>query len=228
VRLLPAVASTAGTGYLLWHIVVVLRGSTTAPWNLGRASGLVSYSLLTLLVIAGLLLSHPTVRRLRRPSQLTRIRLHITLAAFTLVFTLLHVVVLATDPWSQVGWLGALLPMASRYRPVGVTLGVLAVWSGLAAGLTAALAGRALGGVWWPLHKVAGLAFLLAWAHGVIAGSDSATFLVIYLASGGMVLVLALSRYQAGTAADLRDGLTTDRVNGAPALAVVHRQREET
>jgi hypothetical protein len=42
------------------------------------------------------------------------------------------------------------------------------------------------------------------------------------------VLVLALSRYQAGTAADLRDGLTTDRVNGAPALAVVHRQREET
>ncbi len=207
-----ALASTTGTGLLLRHVATSLRGSTTAPWDLGRASGLTSYALLVLLVSAGLLLSHPTLRRLRRPSPLTRIRLHGALAVFTLVFTLLHVVALATDPWAHVGWPGALLPMASRYRPVGVTMGVLAVWSGLVTGVTAALAGRALGRVWWPVHKVAGLAFLLAWAHGVVAGSDSAALLVGYFASGGAVLVLALSRYQAGTAADLRDELTTGRL----------------
>lgn len=218
VRMLAALASTTGCCWLLLHVATTLRGSTTAPWTLGRASGLTSYGLLVLLVSAGLLLSHPTVRRLRRPSQLTRIRLHATLAVFTLSFTMLHVAVLATDPWAHVGWPGALLPLASRYRPVGVTLGIVAVWSGLFTGLTAALAGRALGRVWWPVHKVAGLAFVLAWAHGLTAGSDSAALLVLYLVSGGAVLTLALSRYQASTAADLRDDLPIERPASRPSV----------
>lgn len=198
-------ASTAATGWLLWHVAASLRGVRTAPWDVGRAGGLTSYGLLVVLVSVGLVLSHPASPGLGRLAPLTRMRLHATLAVFTLAFTLLHVVALSTDPWAHVGWQGALLPMASQYRPVGVTLGVLAVWSGLVTGVTAALAGRALGRVWWPVHKVAGLAFLLAWVHGVLAGSDSRTLLVGYGASGGAVLALALSRYQARSAADLRD-----------------------
>ncbi len=210
-RVLLAVGSAASVCWLLVHVAGALRGTSTAPWTLGRASGLTSYALLVALVSAGLLLSHPAVRRLRRPAPLTRIRLHVTLAVFTLAFTVLHVVVLATDPWAHVGWAGAVLPMASQYRPVGVSLGLLAVWSGLVTGVSAALAGRVFGRLWWPVHKAAGLAFLLVWAHGVVAGSDTAALLVFYLATGGAGLTLALSRYQAGTAADLRDELTSDR-----------------
>lgn len=202
-------ASTTGTCWLLWHVAASLRGVRTAPWDLGRAGGLTSYGLLVLLVTVGLLLSHPASPGLRRVAPLTRMRLHVTLAVFALAFTALHVVALATDPWAHVGWRGALLPMASQYRPVGVTLGVLAVWSGLVTGVTASLAGRALGRVWWPMHKVAALAFLLAWVHGVLAGSDSHALLVFYGASGGAVLALALSRYQARSAADLREELVT-------------------
>ena len=227
VRALLALASTTATGSLLWHVATSLQGRKTAPWDLGRASGLTSYGLLVLLVSAGLVLSHPSLRRLRWPGPLARIRLHVTLAVFTLAFTVLHVIVLATDPWAHVGWPGALLPLASPYRPVGVTLGVLAVWSGLLAGVTAALAGRALGRIWWPVHKVAGVAFLLAWAHGVVAGSDSPTLLLVYLASGGAVLTLALSRYQAGTAADLRDDPTDEwlaRAASGPSLVAAHRE----
>ena len=132
-----------------------------------------SYVLLVSLVATGLVLSHPGVRRLARPRPLTRLRFHVSLAVFTLTFTVLHVVVLATDPWAHVGWRGAMLPMASVYRPVGVTLGVIAVWSGVVTGSDGGAGRSGLGRVWWPIHKGAAVAFLLVWVHGVVAGSDT-------------------------------------------------------
>ena len=90
----------------------------------------------------GLVLSHPWRTRWRTPSTPARIRVHVSLAVFTLAFLVLHIVVLATDSYAKVGWWGALLPMASGYRPVAVTLGVIAAYGGLLAGLTAAFAGR--------------------------------------------------------------------------------------
>jgi hypothetical protein len=169
---------------------------------LGRASGLTTYVLLVLLVSMGLVLSHPWRTRIRRPSSAARIRTHVALAVFTLAFLVLHVVVLATDSYAGVGWYGALVPLGSQYRPMAVTLGVLAAYAGLLAGLTAALAGRLTGRVWWPLHKVAVGVLALAWGHGVLAGSDSGLLLAWYLVSGLAVLALAGSRYAARTNAD--------------------------
>ena len=151
---------------------------------LGRAGGLASYVLLVALVVTGLVLAHPWSRHWHRPSPRTRLTLHVSLATFTLVFTTLHVVVLAIDPWAKVGWIGAVLPMASEYRPVPVTLGVLALWAGLVTGLTAALAGRLAARVWWPIHKVAAVILVLVWVHSVLAGSDVAALQGFYLATG--------------------------------------------
>src|SRR6476661_4262087 len=159
----------------LWVYVGIsdrLRGNEAAPWMLARASGFTSYLLMMSLVLVGLLLAHPGATRLRGLNRATRLRIHIALATFTLAFTTLHVVVLALDPFAGLGWRGALLPMAAGYRPVAVTLGVLAVWSALLSGLTAALAGRLTLRIWWPIHKVAVVAFGLAWAHGLLAGTD--------------------------------------------------------
>jgi len=114
----------------------------------------------------------------------------------------LHVVVLATDPWAKVGWPGALLPLASTYRPVPVTLGVLALWAGLLTGVTARLAGRWAARVWWPVHKVSFVVLLLVWAHSVLAGSDVELLRWFYLTSGIAVLALAVTRYGARTPAD--------------------------
>jgi hypothetical protein len=154
------------------------------------------------LVLMGLLMSHPASGHLRRPSRRLQLRIHVGLAVFTLVFTTLHVVTLATDPFAHVGWPGALLPMRSGYRPVGVTLGVIALWSGLVTGVTASLAGRLARRVWWPVHKVAAAAFLLVWAHALQSGSDTPELSRFYLATGGTVLVIALSRYIAMTPDD--------------------------
>lgn len=201
--LVAAVAVSTGiSGYLVGAVAKDLAGNRMAPWIVGRAAGLCSYVLLVALVIMGLLLSHPWRSRIRRPSSATRIRAHVTLAAFTLAFIALHIVALATDRYAGVGWWGALLPMHATYRPVATTLGVIALWAGLLAGVTAALAGRLPRRLWWPIHKVAAVALVLAWAHGVFGGGDTPALLALYLGSAAAVLVVAISRYSARTVTD--------------------------
>jgi hypothetical protein len=202
-------ASVASLGLAARLVAAALAGDA-ATWLLGRAGGVASYLLLVALVTTGLVLAHPWARHLRLPSPRTRLAVHVSLASFTAVFTALHVVVLALDPWAGVGWAGALLPMASGYRPVAVTLGVIALWAGLAAGVTAAFAGRWASRVWWPVHKVAAGSLVLVWAHSVLAGSDVAALQGLYLTTGSAVVALAVTRYAARTPADEVEDLTRD------------------
>lgn len=212
-RLGAVVAVTLSAGVSAWLVGTAfarVRGNHNAPWILGRAAGLTSYLLLVALVLLGLLLSHPWRSRLSWPSTITRIRVHVGLSVFTLVFTALHVVVLATDSYAGVGWRGAFVPMAATYRPLPVTMGVIGLYAGLLAGLTAALAGRVTARLWWPIHKVAAVSLVLVWGHGVLAGSDTRLVVLLYLVSGAVVVAVALSRYAARTPADRVEELTGD------------------
>jgi hypothetical protein len=193
---------SAAASWLVGRATQSIAGNKMAPWILGRASGITAYLLMVLLVALGLVLSHPWRARFRRPSSTQRIRAHISLAVFTLAFLVLHIVVLATDQYAKVGWWGALLPMASQFRPVAVTLGVIGAYSGLLAGITAALAGRWARRVWWPIHKVAAISLVLVWAHGVMAGADTPTLLWFYLVTAAGILALAASRYIVRTPGD--------------------------
>lgn len=201
---LGAAASVGLTAALFGLVVQRLAADRMAPWVVGRAGGLLAYLLLVLLVLSGLMLSHPWRIRYRRPTPAARIRFHAALAAVTLAFTALHILALATDRYAGVGWRGAVLPLGATYRPVPVTLGVVGLWSGLAAGGTAALAGRLPRRLWWPLHKVASISLILCWLHGLLAGSDSVGLHWLYVASAILVLVVALSRYTARTPDDER------------------------
>ena len=97
--------------------------------------------------------------------------------------------------------------MRASYRPVAVTLGLIGLWSGLLAGLTAAFAGHLPLRAWWPIHKVAIGSLVLIWAHGVLAGGDTPALLWLYLGSGALVVALAVTRYVARTPADQRGAL---------------------
>lgn len=211
VRSLGLVAAVTISGGLSAALVAggfrLVAGNRNAPWIIGRAAGVSAYLLLLGLVLLGLVLSHPWRTRIARPSPAARIRLHVALAVFTLVFTVLHVVVLATDRYAGVGWWGAVVPMGASYRPVAVTLGVVGAWSGLLAGGTAALAGRLPARVWWPIHKAAVVSLVLVWMHGVLGGGDTSALRWLYILTGLLVAAVALSRYAARTPADKLAGL---------------------
>lgn len=201
-------ASAIGTGMLLGRAIAQVSGNRMAPWIIARSAGVTSYLLLVCLVLLGIGLSHPWRSRVRRPSAASRIRLHIALSLFTFGFTVLHIVVLATDRYAGVGWWGAFVPMGASYRPLPVTFGILGLWLGLLVGLTAALSGRLPGRAWWPLHKLAGLSLVAVWAHAVFSGSDTTSLRPLYLASAVLVLGFGLTRYAARTTADRRRELS--------------------
>lgn len=209
--------STGLSGWLAGSAARAVAGDKNAPWILGRASGICAYLLLVALVAFGLVLSHPWRTRWRRPATVVRIRIHVSLAVFTLAFLVLHIVVLATDEYAKVGWAGALLPMASDYRPMPVTLGVIATYAGILAGVTASAAGRWAGRVWWPVHKVSALTLVLAWLHGVFTGIDTRSLGWLYAVTALALVLLAASRYIVRTPADRVIELRAEA--GAPARA---------
>lgn len=200
------------TGALLGYAWMTATGSDMGLWVIARASGLVSYLLLTAVTIVGLLMACPPKSSARFLGMAQRLRLHVLLAIFALVFVVLHVVVLAIDPWAEVGWWGALVPFGSAYRPLPVTLGLLALWSGLISGVTAGLAGRGLGRMWLPLHRLAAAGWVLAWLHGVLAGSDTAAWMWMYVVTGAAVLILVVRRVMVRTPKDQLDELREERM----------------
>jgi len=164
------------------------------PWILGRGLGIAAYLSLTALTALGLWLRHPWAQRWPRPTPLVRLRIHAVLAAATVALIAGHVVALVLDTFAGVGWAGAFVPGLSGYRPFAVALGTLSLYATLLVGGTAALAGRLTGRAWQPIHRIALAVFGLAWAHGLLAGSDSPRLRFMYVVSGAIVLVLAATR----------------------------------
>jgi sulfoxide reductase heme-binding subunit YedZ len=192
VILMAAAASTV-CGFLIGIAAVGIAGNSMPLWLVARAAGISAYLLLTGVTLMGIMLSHNTRAR-HRPNP-TRIRLHLSMVIFTFVFILLHIAVLAVDPYAKVGLAGALLPMGAANRPVEVTLGLLSLWSALISGASASMAGRGAGKYWLYLHRLASGAWILAWFHGVLTGVDTPALLGMYTLSGIAVVGVSLWRY---------------------------------
>lgn len=181
------------SGWAVGWVALQMAAGEHPKWLLARVSGLAGLFLLTALVLLGLLLAHPRGTALRSLPRATMLRLHVGLVTFTLVFITLHVLVLALDDYAGVGWSGVLLPLGAEYRPLPVTLGWLGLYAGLVAGLTARFAGR-LGHIWWPIHHTTLVIYAAVWAHGVLAGTDSAALGFWYAGSALLVVATAVSR----------------------------------
>ena len=164
------------------------------PWIFGRGLGIAAYLALTALTAVGLWLRHPAAQRWSWPAPGTRIRAHAVLAALTITLILGHVVALVLDSFAHVGWLGAIVPGASGYRPMAVGLGTVSVYLALVVAATAALAGRLTGRLWRPIHRTAVVVFGLAWTHGLLAGSDGPRLRAMYAVTGGFIGILELTR----------------------------------
>ncbi len=165
------------------------------PWILGRGLGVAAYVSLAALVALGLWFRHPWRRGTRaHVKAAVLLRVHAALAAATVALVAGHVTALALDAYAHVGWSGTLVPGSSHYRPLAVAFGTVGLYVGVLIGASAALAGRFVGRRWLAVHRLAAATFVVLWLHGVEAGSDVATLRWLYVASGVLVTVLAVSR----------------------------------
>ena len=163
-------------------------------WLAARATGITTYLLLTGLVTLGLILSHPTNQSTWRLSK----RLfpwHENLFVFVVAFVVAHVVSIVLDPYAGVGIAGSFIPGLSAYRTAPVALGTLGLYAALVSGITGRWTSLLPAGLWLRLHRFALVAWILSWMHGLLAGTDSAALVPLYVVTGGFVIGAGAYRY---------------------------------
>lgn len=170
------------------------RLTDARPWLAARATGVTAYLLLAAQVVGGLVMSHPTNLSTWKQSK----RLfpwHEHLAVFAISFLVIHVVAISIDRYANVGVVGAIVPGLSSYRPPAVAVGTIALYSLLVTSITARWTKLLPRGAWLKIHRLSAVAFALAWAHAVLAGTDGEALMPLYLATGLPIVALVAHRW---------------------------------
>ena len=162
-------------------------------WLAARATGLVALVLVTLLVVLGILLSHPEQTQWKLAKRIYP--WHESLWVFVIAFLVVHVVSLVVDPYAGIGIGGALVPGLSAYRTAPVAVGVISLYALLITAISARYTRLLPTGWWLKLHRLAGLVLAGAWAHGVLAGTDTKSVAPVYWGIVLAVVAAAAHRY---------------------------------
>ena len=152
-------------------------------WLASRSAGVVAYVLLSASVVLGL----ATTTRLVRARGL-----HERLALLALGAVAAHGLLLLGDTWLHPGLSELLIPFTTGYRPLWTGLGICAAYG--AAGLSLTYyARRRLGARRWrKAHRLIPVAWALAAAHVIGAGTDVVSLWLQVILAATIAAVVAL------------------------------------
>jgi sulfoxide reductase heme-binding subunit YedZ len=162
-------------------------------WMLARASGLTAYICLALATIAGLMLSSKYLGK-KASRNLTLTHEALSIAGVALIFV--HAWAILNDAFFEFTWWSLVVPGLSPYAPLWVGVGVVAANLTLAVVASFYLRKRIGARTWRRIHYTTPFAFAAMTAHGIAAGTDSASVWAIGLYSGLTVVVGTLLGYR--------------------------------
>ncbi len=210
--LAPAAALIAAAGFAISG-----AGSHTV-WYVVRATGIVSYALVTLTVACGLLVTNRAAPPGDRRFDL--FEAHRFLALLAICGGGLHALTLLLDSYIGFSPSQVLVPFTSDYRPLSVGLGVIALYVSIAV-YGSFYVKRWVGQkAWRALHYSTFAVFTLATYHGILSGADTgaAWMLALYLAAILSVLgLLAVRVARASAAQEARPARPSRTQRPAPA-----------
>jgi predicted ferric reductase len=160
-------------------------------WFLARSSGIVAWALLVASVALGLVLSTRALGK--RPTPAWSLDLHRGVSGLAVVLTVVHLAALVLDSYVEFGVAELLVPMASSWRPLAVTWGVVALYLLVAIELSSVLRTRIPVRVWRGIHLTSFVLYVLATLHFVTAGTDVEGVPGAVAIIGSMVLIAALT-----------------------------------
>jgi sulfoxide reductase heme-binding subunit YedZ len=207
-------------------VTLLAAGGPSPLWYLSRGAGAITLVLLSASVILGI----TGTLRWRLGSSTPRFvvdGLHRNVSLLVVVLLAAHVVTSLLDPFAHLRVLDAVVPLASRYRPLWLGLGALALDLLVALIVTSALRARLGLRAWRAVHWAAYACWPVAVLHGVGTGTDARSAWLQAMTAvcvAGVVAALA-ARLLRGwpTRAGLRLGalgLVAAAVVGAVAFAV--------
>jgi methionine sulfoxide reductase heme-binding subunit len=157
-------------------------------WYIARATGVVTLVLLTLSLVLGIAASGRTLSS-SWPRFLTQgLHRNVSLACLALLGA--HIVAVVLDDYVVIGWLDAVVPFVSTYRPLWLGLGTIA-FDLVIVLVVSSLVRHRLGHRGWRLvHWSAYACWPLAVVHGLGTGADSRTQWSTYVTAACVLAVV--------------------------------------
>jgi hypothetical protein len=146
-------------------------------WFISRSSGLIAWLSMSVLTVLGILLASRMLRPIDRPAWL--LALHRWVAALFLVGVGVHLVTLLLDSYIQFGPVEILVPMASTWRPVASTFGVIGLYFTVLVEGSSLVQRKMHRSVWRGIHYTSYLSYVLVSVHAFAAGGDTTRLLVL-------------------------------------------------
>jgi sulfoxide reductase heme-binding subunit YedZ len=140
-------------------------------WYATRATGVVALVLLTATVVLGV----AGTARFATPHwpRVITAQLHRNLSLLSVAFVAAHVVTTVLDPYAPIGWITAIVPFASPYRTLWLSLGTVSSDMLLAVVVTSLLRARLGYRAWRGVHWLGYACWPAALWHGLGTGTDS-------------------------------------------------------
>jgi methionine sulfoxide reductase heme-binding subunit len=187
-------------------------------WYFSRASGIVSYLMLTISVVWGLILS-TKISKEYTPAPAV-LALHNAVGWIAVGIGAMHGFSLMLDTYFTYDLFDILIPFKGPYKPVWVGLGTLSLYIMLLASASFAWKDWLGQRVWRILHYCTFGMYGLVTLHGLMAGTDSWTTGTNLMYVGSMLIVLFLTNYRviAGKEAAARRSGTEGHQTARPAM----------
>jgi methionine sulfoxide reductase heme-binding subunit len=172
---------------------------STALWYASRATGVVCFVLLTIVVLLGIL-----VNRQGRLPGLPRFAvtgLHRSISLLAVVFLAIHVITAVADKYVAIQLIAAVVPFTSSYLPFQVGLGAVALDLIAALIITSLLRAHVSRRLWRGVHWLAYAAYPVALLHSWTSAKD--------MRSGGLLALTVACVLGVGAAAGYRLAVAT-------------------
>jgi methionine sulfoxide reductase heme-binding subunit len=168
--------------------------STDLIWILARSTGTASLVALTLSILTGIALRTGTFAWLSH-NRGVRI-VHGFLTVLWIPLGLAHVIALLFDRYAQIGILDLIIPFGVSYGRLAIGLGTISAQLILIVLISTWMRSSLTNGQWQAFHRLSYVAFVAAFAHGVMSGTDLANPVVAVLAwvTAGAVALVTLRR----------------------------------
>jgi len=158
---------------------------TVLLWYVARASGLVSWVIVSAAVLWGLALSTRALGKRPHPAWL--LDLHRFLGGLALVFTAIHVLAIVSDSYVHFGLVDVLVPLASTWHPVAVAFGIVSLYLLVAIETTSLLRQHLPRRLWRQVHFASFPLFAVSTIHLLTAGTDAGNLVL----QGAVIAALA-------------------------------------
>jgi methionine sulfoxide reductase heme-binding subunit len=156
--------------------------SSTLPWYVSRATGVVALVLLTAVMLLGILINRQG--RLPGLPRFAVTNLHRNLSLMAVVFIVIHVVTAVLDGYVSIPLISVVVPFTSGYEGFWLGLGAISFDLMLALIVTSLIRGRLSRRVWKAVHWLAYASWPIAFAHSIGSSTDL---------QGGLLLALSVA-----------------------------------